>query len=51
VAITEAATPTAVSSALMAIEFDSDADFVTSVIFFSTLFSAVTLTILLSFLT
>jgi len=50
VAITEAATPTAVSSALMAIEFESDADYVTSVIFCSTLFSAVTLTILLSFL-
>ncbi len=51
VAITEAATPTAVSSALMAIEFDSDAEYVTSVIFCSTLLSAVTLTILLSFLT
>lgn len=50
VAITEAATPTAVSSALMAIEFESDADYVTSVIFCSTLLSAVTLTILLSFL-
>ncbi len=51
VAITQAATPTAVSSALMAIEFESDAEFVTSTIFFSTLFSSVTLTLLLSFLT
>ena len=50
VAVTEAATPTAVSSALMAIEFDSDAEYVTSVIFCSTLLSGVTLTILLSFL-
>ncbi len=50
VVITEAATPTAVNSALMAIQFDADADYVTSVIFFSTLLSAVTLTILLMFL-
>jgi malate permease and related proteins len=50
VAITEAATPTAVNSALMAVQFDADADYVTSVIFFSTLLSSVTLTLLLSFL-
>jgi predicted permease len=51
VAVTQAATPTAVSSALMAIEFDSDAEYVTSAIFFSTLFSSVTLTVLLYYLT
>jgi malate permease and related proteins len=51
VAVTEAATPTAVNSALMAIEFGSDAEYVTSVIFCSTLLSGITLTILLSFLT
>lgn len=51
VAVTEAATPTAVNSALMAIEFGSDADYVTSVIFCSTLLSGITLTILLAFLT
>jgi len=34
----------------MAIEFGSDAEYVTSVIFCSTLLSSVTLTILLSFL-
>ncbi len=50
VAITEAATPTAVNSALMAVQFDADADYVTSVIFFSTLLSSITLTILLSML-
>ncbi|MHB1296598.1 MAG: AEC family transporter [Anaerolineae bacterium] len=51
VAITEAATPTAVSSALMAIEFDADAEYVTSAIFYSTLVSGVTLAVLLAFLT
>lgn len=50
VAVTEAATPTAVNSALMAIEFGSDADYVTSVTFCSTLFSGVTLAVLLSHL-
>lgn len=50
VAIAEAATPTAVTSALMAIEFEGDADYVTSVIFFSTLFSALTLTAVLWYL-
>ena len=51
VAITEASTPTAVNSSLMAIEFDADAELVTSVVFVSTLLSSVTLTVLLSFLT
>lgn len=50
VAVAEASTPTAVSSTLMAIEFGSDAEYVTSVIFCSTLLSGVTLTILLSIL-
>lgn len=50
VGIVEASTPTAVSSALLAIEFDADAEFVTSVIFFSTLLSAITLTVLISLL-
>ena len=47
VAVVEASTPTAVNSGLMAIEFEADADYVSSVIFFSTLFSGVTLTILM----
>jgi predicted permease len=50
VAIAEASTPTAVTSALMAIEFEGDAEYVTSVIFFSTLFSALTLTVILWYL-
>ncbi|MHB1356435.1 MAG: AEC family transporter [Anaerolineae bacterium] len=50
VAIAEASTPTAVTSALMAIEFEGDAEYVTSVIFFTTLLSALTLTIVLWYL-
>lgn len=50
VAIVQAATPTAVNSALMAIEFEADADYVTSVIFISTLLSSLTLTALLYWL-
>jgi len=50
VAITQTATPTAVSSSLMAIEFEADAEYVTSVIFFSTLLSSVTLTVLIGLL-
>jgi len=50
VAITEASMPTAVTSLLMAIEFDGDADYVSSVIFASTILSALTLTVLLSLL-
>ena len=50
VAIVEASTPTAVSSALLAIEADADAEFVASVILVSTLLSSVTLTLLISLL-
>jgi len=50
VAVAEASTPTAVTSALMAIEFEGDAEYVTGVIFFSTLLSALTLTGVLWFL-
>jgi len=48
VGIVEASTPTAVTSSLMAIEFGADPEYVTSVIFFSTLFSSLTLTVLLA---
>ena len=47
VAITEGSTPTAVVSGLMAIEFEADADLVSSAIFASTLLSSITLTILM----
>jgi hypothetical protein len=47
VAVVEASTPTAVTSALMAIEFDADADFVSSVILVSTVLSSMTLTLLM----
>ncbi|NLG51626.1 MAG: AEC family transporter [Chloroflexi bacterium] len=50
VGVVEAATPTAVTSSLMAIEFDADADYVSSVVFFSTLLSALSLTLLLALL-
>jgi len=50
VAIVEASMPTAVSSLIMAIEFEGDAEYVSSVIFGSTLLSALTLTGLLAFL-
>jgi predicted permease len=50
VAIVEASMPTAVSSALVAIEFDADAEFVSSVILVSTLLSAISLTVLISLL-
>jgi predicted permease len=48
VAIVEASTPTAVSSTMMAVEFDADAEYVTSVIFASTLLSSLTLAIVIS---
>lgn len=51
VAIAQSSTPAAVSSAMMAIEFGADADYVASVIFFSTLLSSVTMSALLVFLT
>ena len=50
VGIVEASTPTAVTSSLMAIEFGADPEYVTSVIFFSTLFASITLTVLLALL-
>jgi malate permease and related proteins len=50
VAIAQSATPSAVSAALMAIEFDAEADYVASVIFFSTLLSSITLSVLLTLL-
>lgn len=51
VAIAQSSTPAAVSSALMAIEFGADAEYVSSVILFSTLFSSVTMSALLVMLT
>ncbi|OGO06276.1 MAG: hypothetical protein A2Y73_03015 [Chloroflexi bacterium RBG_13_56_8] len=50
VAVVEASTPTAATSGLMAIEFDADADYVSGVIFLSTLLSSVTLTVIISLL-
>ena len=50
VAIAQSSTPAAVSSALMAIEFGADAYYVASVIFFSTLLSSVTMSLLLALL-
>jgi len=50
VAIAQSSTPAAVSSALMAIEFGADAEYVASVIFFSTLLSSITMSALLAFL-
>ena len=48
VAVVEASTPTAVNSTLMAVEFDADADYVTSVVFVSTLLSSLTLTLVIA---
>jgi len=48
VGVVQASMPTAVTSSLMAIEFEADAEYVTGVIFLSTLLSAVTLTVLLA---
>lgn len=50
VAIAQSATPTAVISAILATEFNSDAQLVSSVIVLSTLLSTVTITLLLAFL-
>lgn len=50
VCIVEAATPTAVTSLILAVEYDAKPKLVTGVIFMSTLASMVTLTILLSIL-
>ncbi|MBC7237657.1 MAG: AEC family transporter [Chloroflexi bacterium] len=50
VGVLEASMPTAVNSSLMAIEFDANAEYVSSCILVSTLFSSVTLTLLIAFL-
>jgi predicted permease len=50
VCIFQASTPTAVTAALMAIEFEAEPDFVTSVVFLTTLLSSVTLAVILSVL-
>jgi hypothetical protein len=50
VGIVQAAMPTAVSSGLIAIEFDADAELVSSAIFVSTLLSSVTLTLVIALL-
>ena len=50
VAVIEASMPTAVMASLIATEFQARSDFVTSVVFVSTLGSTVTLTLLLLFL-
>lgn len=48
VVIMQSATPTAVNSSMMAIEFDADAEFVSSAVLASTVVSSVTLAILLA---
>jgi len=50
VCIFEASTPAAVTAALMAIEFDCEPEFVTSVVFLTTLLSSISLTVILSIL-
>ena len=50
VCIFQASTPAAVTAALMAIEFDCEPDFVTSVVFLTTLLSSVSMTVILSIL-
>lgn len=50
VVLVETAMPTAVTIVLLSIEFDSHAEFVSSVIFYSTLFSAISLTFILTLL-
>lgn len=51
VCIVEASMPTAVMAVVLAVEFDAEPHFVTSVVFVSTLASLITLTILLSLIT
>ena len=46
--IVEASMPTAVTTAVLAIEFDARPEFVTSVIFLSTLASPITLTLIIA---
>lgn len=48
VAVVEASTPTAVNATLMAVEFDADAEYVTSVVFLTTLLSSLTLTLVIA---
>lgn len=48
VAVVQGSMPTAVTSSLLAITFDADADYVTSVVFVTTLLSSVSLSLLLS---
>lgn len=48
VCIVQASMPTAVFSVVLAVEFDTDPQFVTSVVFISTLLSMLTLTVLLT---
>jgi len=50
VGIVQASMPTAVSSGLIAIEFDADAELVSSAIFVSTLLSSITLTLVIALL-
>jgi len=50
VGILEAATPTAVTNAIIALEFDAEPSFVTSAVLFSTLLSPLTITPLLALL-
>ncbi len=45
VCVTEASMPSAVTTIMMSIEFEADPDFVTSVVFLSTLLSSITLTL------
>lgn len=51
VAIIEGSTPTAVNSVLIAVQFDADSEYVSNVVFITTLLSGITLTILLAWLT
>jgi len=50
VCVFEASTPAAITAALMAIEFDAEPAFVTSVVFLTTLLSSITLTAVLGIL-
>ena len=49
-AIIEASMPAAVITTVLALEFDLDAGFSTSVVFFTTLFSPITLVVLIAYL-
>jgi predicted permease len=50
VLIVEMAMPTAVTVVLLSIEFEADSRFVSGVVFFSTLLSAISLTFILTLL-